>query len=163
MFFFNHIPPTLQPEPLFVRELQALVIQPPPQRVRVRGHAGRAVNKLSISRKVDIRLRGKGDSNSHGARPVHQKHRWTRTSRLSIMNSLSLFLYLSVLGLVVPSFRALSGRLTFTARRHKLNTGSLSLVSPDGGPRPPGGYHFGVWMPCIKPTSSLPVPQTPMV
>ena len=41
-------------------------------------------------RKVDIRLPGKGDSNSHGARPVHQKRRWTRTSRLSIKNSLSL-------------------------------------------------------------------------
>ena len=41
-------------------------------------------------RKVDIRLPGKGDSNSHGARPAHQKHRWTRTSRLSIKNSLSL-------------------------------------------------------------------------
>ena len=24
--------------------------------------------------KVDIRLHGKGNSNSHGARPVHQKH-----------------------------------------------------------------------------------------
>ena len=44
----------------------------------------------SHPRKVDIRLPGKGDSNSHGARPVHQKHRWTRTSRLSIKNSLSL-------------------------------------------------------------------------
>ena len=40
--------------------------------------------------KVDIRLPGKRDSNSHGARPVHQKHQWTRTSRLSIKNSLSL-------------------------------------------------------------------------
>ena len=44
------------------------------------------------SRKVDIRLPGKGDSNSHGARTVHQNHRWTRTSRLSIKNSLSLCL-----------------------------------------------------------------------
>ena len=44
------------------------------------------------SRKVDIRLHGKGDSNSHGARPVHQKHRWTRTIRLSIKNSLSVHL-----------------------------------------------------------------------
>ena len=41
-------------------------------------------------RPIDIRLPGKGDSNSHGARPVHQKHRWIRTSRLSIKNSLSL-------------------------------------------------------------------------
>jgi len=42
------------------------------------------------ARKVDIRLPGKRGSNSHGARPVHQKHRWTRTSSLSIKNSLSL-------------------------------------------------------------------------
>ena len=40
-------------------------------------------------KKVDIRLPGKRDSNSHGARPVHQKHRWIRTSRLSIKKSLS--------------------------------------------------------------------------
>ena len=44
---------------------------------------------LVLIRKVDIRLPGKGDSNSHGARPVHQQHRWTWTSRLSIKNSLS--------------------------------------------------------------------------
>ena len=42
-----------------------------------------------FTRKVDIRLPGKGDSNSHGARPVHQKYRWIRTSRLSMKNSLS--------------------------------------------------------------------------
>ena len=44
------------------------------------------------SRKVDIRLPGKGNSKSHGARPVHQiitMIKWTRTSRLSIKNSLS--------------------------------------------------------------------------
>jgi len=41
-------------------------------------------------RKVDIRLSGKGNSNSHGARPVHQiisMIKWVRTSRLSIKNS----------------------------------------------------------------------------
>ena len=44
------------------------------------------------SRKVDIRLPGKENSNSHGARPVHQiisRINWIRTSRLSINNSLS--------------------------------------------------------------------------
>ena len=41
------------------------------------------------ARKIDIRLPGKGDSTSHGAKTVHQKHRWIRTSRLSIKNSLS--------------------------------------------------------------------------
>ena len=43
-------------------------------------------------RKVDVRLPGKGNSNSHGARPVHliiTMITWIRTSRLSITNSLS--------------------------------------------------------------------------
>ena len=43
--------------------------------------------------KVDVRLPGKGNSNSHGARPVHQIFsmiKRVRTSRLSIKNSLSL-------------------------------------------------------------------------
>ena len=43
-------------------------------------------------RKVDVRLPGKGDSNSHGARPVHliiTMIKWIRTRRLSIKNSLS--------------------------------------------------------------------------
>ena len=42
-------------------------------------------------RKVDVRLPGKGNSNSHGARPVHliiTMIKWIRTSRLSIKNSL---------------------------------------------------------------------------
>ena len=44
-------------------------------------------------RKVDVRLPGKGNSNSHVARPVHQIIaiiRWFWTSRLSIKDSLSL-------------------------------------------------------------------------
>ena len=43
-------------------------------------------------RKVDVRLPGKGNSNSHGARPVHliiTMIKWFRTSGLSIKNSLS--------------------------------------------------------------------------
>ena len=43
-------------------------------------------------RKVDVRLPGKGNSNSHGARPVHQiikMIQWIRTSGLSIENSFS--------------------------------------------------------------------------
>ena len=56
---------------------------PPIERLEVRLHLGR---------KVDVRLPGKGNSNSHGARPVHQiitTIKWIRTSRLSIKNSLS--------------------------------------------------------------------------
>ena len=44
------------------------------------------------ARKVDVRLPGKGNSNSHGARPVHlisTMIKWIRTSRLSIKNFLS--------------------------------------------------------------------------
>ena len=44
------------------------------------------------TRKVDIRLPGKGNSNSHGARPVHQifsMMKWIQTNRLSPKNSLS--------------------------------------------------------------------------
>ena len=42
-------------------------------------------------RKVDERLPGKGNSNSHGARLVHliiTLMKWIRASRLSIKNSL---------------------------------------------------------------------------
>ena len=44
------------------------------------------------TRKVDIKLPEKGDSNSYGARPVHQiisTIKWIQTSRLPIKNSLS--------------------------------------------------------------------------
>jgi len=47
----------------------------------------------SIHRKVDVGLPGKENSNSHGARPVHQiisMIKGIRTRRLSIQNSLSL-------------------------------------------------------------------------
>ena len=46
-----------------------------------------------LPRKVDVRLPGKGNSNSRGARPVHliiTMIKWTRTSRSSIKNSLFL-------------------------------------------------------------------------
>ena len=45
--------------------------------------------------KVDLRLPGKGNPNSHGARPVHQimsMMKWMRTNSLSIKKSLSLSL-----------------------------------------------------------------------
>ena len=44
-----------------------------------------------LFKKVDIRLPRQGNSNSHGARPVHliiSMIKWIRTSRLSIKNSL---------------------------------------------------------------------------
>jgi hypothetical protein len=45
-------------------------------------------------RKVDIKLPGKGNSDNHGARPVHKiisMIKWIRTSRLSIENLISLW------------------------------------------------------------------------
>ena len=68
-------------EPRFPEICLKIDVRIPPRRA-LRGLAAHP-------RKVDIRLPGKGDSNFHGARPVHQKHRWIRTSRLSIENSLS--------------------------------------------------------------------------
>ena len=47
--------------------------------------------KCVLFRKVDVRLPEKGNSNSHGARPVHliiTMIKWIRTSRFSIKNSL---------------------------------------------------------------------------
>ena len=49
-------------------------------------------NRRESTGKVNIKLPGKGNSNSHGARPVHQiitMMEWIRTSRLSIKMSLS--------------------------------------------------------------------------
>ena len=46
------------------------------------------------SRKVDARLHGKGNSNSHGARLIHliiTMMKWIRTSRLSIKKFLPLW------------------------------------------------------------------------
>ena len=45
---------------------------------------------MDEGRKVDVRPPGKGDSNSHGARPVHliiSMTKWIRTGRLSTKNS----------------------------------------------------------------------------
>ena len=61
---------------------------------------------ISSARKVDVRLPGKGNSNSHGARPVLliiTMIKWIRTSRLSIKNILSLF---SVFGFFLRQGRA---------------------------------------------------------
>jgi len=65
--------------------LYFLSLHPPPGILETSGC-------LEKSRKVDVRLPGKGKSNSHGTRPVHliiTMIKWIRTSRLSIKNSLS--------------------------------------------------------------------------
>ena len=50
------------------------------------------ISSVQSSRKVYVRLTGKGDSNSHGARPVHMiviMINWSWTRRLSTKKSLS--------------------------------------------------------------------------
>ena len=68
-----------------------------PQRNRVLGaldvrKCGLVVAGMVPGRKVDMRLHGKGDSDFHGARLVHQimsMIRWIRTRRFSIKKSLA--------------------------------------------------------------------------
>ena len=48
------------------------------------------------TKEVDVRLPGKGNTNSHGARPVHliiTMKKWIQTNRLPIKNSLSLIVF----------------------------------------------------------------------
>ena len=55
-------------------------------------HGGYLYEYYRTPRNIDVRLPGKGNSNFNGARPVHliiTMIKWTRTSRLSIKNSLS--------------------------------------------------------------------------
>ena len=57
-----------------------------------KGTPWRDERQAVLDRKVDVRLPEQGNSNSHGARPVHliiTMIKWLRTSRLSIKNSLS--------------------------------------------------------------------------
>ena len=67
---------------------------------------------MRISRKEDARLHGKGNSNFHGARPVHQiisMIEWIRTSRLSIKNSVSVRVYRDRRGLGGEQARGAGG------------------------------------------------------
>ena len=61
----------------------------------------------------DVRLPGQGNSNSHGARPVHliiTMIKWIRTSRLSVKNSLSEGLELTQRFAVLRRFRETAPR-----------------------------------------------------
>ena len=77
----------------------------------------RGCRNLRVFRKVDVRLPGKGNSDSHGARPIHliiTMIKWIRTSRLSINPKPSSSLLLSSLELsdtqaYEPYIRALLG------------------------------------------------------
>ena len=56
------------------------------------GTVTKCAHGFLCGRKVDVRLPGKGNSNSHGARPVHQiisMMKWISTSRLAIEKKLS--------------------------------------------------------------------------
>jgi hypothetical protein len=57
-----------------------------------KSHSSNHPVRLRGFRKIDVRLPGKGDSRSHGARPVQQiisMIKWIRTSRLKLRCSLS--------------------------------------------------------------------------
>ena len=89
-------------------------MRPPPQQSWV----------VPPARKVNVRLPGKGNSNCHGARPVHliiTMIKWFRTSRLSIKNSLSLL-----------------GALPLVEHQRKTNT-----VPHHAGPVECYSIHFG--------------------
>ena len=61
---------------------------------------------IYLPRKVDIRLSGKVNSNSHGARPVHQSIsmiKWIRTSRLSMKTSFSFCTFYLMPSPLVPA------------------------------------------------------------
>ena len=63
-----------------------------------------------------------------GSFPLHSRRIRTRQLSSNLDGQLS-----SLLGPVDPSFRALSGRLKFTVRRHKFNKDFLSLGSEAEG------------------------------
>jgi len=75
-------------------------------------HIWRPCRKVDRNRKVDVRPPGKGDSNSHCARPVHliiTMIKWIRTSRLTMKNSLSLATVLVVIKSLIEEATAVSG------------------------------------------------------
>jgi len=85
-------------------------------------------NGLLPPRKVDVRLPGKGNSNSHGAMPVHliiTMIKWIRTSTLSIKNSLSASPRL-------PNTTAAAGREGNNLKRMKHLQGCTGF-SPESG------------------------------
>ena len=82
-----------------------------------------------VNRKVDIRLPGKWNSNSHGARPVHliiTTIKWIRTSRLSIKNSLYR-VYPMRRASSPPASPPATAFLSHTLYRSPLSLSSLSL------------------------------------
>ena len=97
----NPQPSTLDPQPSTLNP-QPSTLNPQPSTLRpkrepeILGSHRMTRGNLAIwraaPRKVKSRLPGKGNSKSHGARPVHLSItmiKWIRTSRLSIENSLS--------------------------------------------------------------------------
>jgi len=77
------------------------------------------------ARKVDARLPGKGNSNSHGARPVHliiTMVKWIRTSWLTIKDSLSF---------VMSSNIGCPGQPTVVRNRCRANMAHIRQSRPD--------------------------------
>ena len=101
-----------------------------------------------MGRKVDVGLLGEGNSNSHGARPVHQiisMVKWIRTRRLSIKNYLSL----RVLNLVSTT-PSLSQPTPPTQQYIIVSLGTyLTVIAPFASFFPLSCSHFGTSLPRI--------------
>ena len=97
----------------------------------------------SPGRKADVRLPLKGNSTSHGARPVHQiisMIKWIRTSRLSIKKSLSRGRDRAVVdGHLVQGLGSEEQLLRRNAKRFP---GGLARDAVVRGSRGGGGYHL---------------------
>ena len=93
--------------------------------------------------KLDARLPGKGNSNSHGARPVHliiTMIKWIRTSRLSIQNSL--FPSFTFAGFVPGNFdvRHPTDTNPRNLNDQRTSLGGNGVSHQAGGPIPPVAY-----------------------
>jgi len=92
------------------------------------------------ARKVDVRLPGKGNSNSYGARPVHliiTMIKWIRTSRLLIQNSLPEYTTISSRGWM-ERVDSPPGPFSFKAHRllHHSSLGLRVIKKSNKEPRP---------------------------
>jgi len=108
------------------------------------------LHQILVPRKIDVRLPGKGNSNSHGARPVHliiTMIKWVRTSRLSIKTT-----YWSVSGGISKSIEVLENS-SFTCPA--FTRSSYLAHQSSSGFRIQGGLVFKVHRLCVSLNSRL--------
>ena len=86
-----------------MREIDAQALEP--LKIGPPGSSHRGYSNDITLRKVDVRLPGKVNSDSHGARPVHliiTMIKWIRTIRLSMKKSLSVSFRLRLKDILGP-------------------------------------------------------------